>query len=85
MPGANLFLIESEHGRHRLSLNGRELLTFPTLAAAEAEAGKIAAYIVPGSTLRFELDFKWTLSDAEIRAATLRFEGEKKEQQSCGS
>jgi hypothetical protein len=85
MPGTNLFLIESGRDRHRLSLNGRELLTFATLAAAEAEAGMIAAYVVPGSTLRFELDFKWTLSDLEFRAATLQLEGEKKEQQSCGS
>jgi hypothetical protein len=85
MPGTNLFLIESERDRHRLTLNGRELPTFPTLAAAEVEAGKIAAYVVPGSTLRFELDFKSTLSDVEIGAATLQFEGEKKEQQSCGS
>jgi hypothetical protein len=85
MPGTNLFLIESERDRHRLSLNGRELLTFTTLAAAEAEAGKIAAYVVPGSTLRFELDFKWTLSDLEIRAATLQWESENKETLLCGS
>ena len=85
MPGTNLFLIESERDRHRLSLNGRQLLTFATLAAAEAEAGKIAAHVVPGSTLRFELDFKWTLSDLEIRAGTLQFEGERKELDPCGS
>jgi hypothetical protein len=85
MSGTNLFLIESERDRHRLSLNGRELLTFTTLAEAEAEAGKIGAYIIPGSTLRFGLDFKWTLSDLEVRTATLQLEGEKKEQQSCGS
>ena len=84
MPGGNLFLIESERDRHRLSLNGRELQTFPTLAAAEAEASQIAAFVVPGSTLRFELDFKWTLSEVEIRAATLQFQDAKKEQRPCG-
>ena len=71
MQHSNLFLIESERSRHKLSLNGRDLLTFTTLEAAEAEAGKIASYVVPGAKLRFELDFKWTLSDLEIRAATL--------------
>jgi hypothetical protein len=69
MRTSNMFLIESERSRHRLSLNGRELLMFTTLEAAEAEASKIASYAVPGATLRFELDFKWTLSDLEIRAA----------------
>jgi hypothetical protein len=77
MRTSNTFLIESERSRHRLILNGRELLTFATLEAAEAEAGKIARYVVPGATLRFELDFKWTLSDLEFRAANLECENEK--------
>ncbi len=67
----NTFLIESELSRHRLLLNGREISTFATLEAAEAEASKVAERAVPGATLRFELDFKWTLTDLEIRAAPL--------------
>jgi hypothetical protein len=85
----NTFLIESERCRHTLSLNGRELLSFTTLEAAETEARKIASYVVPGTTLRFELDFKWTLSDLEIRAATLQYQtdtqADEKEVCSCGS
>jgi hypothetical protein len=67
----NLFLIESESSRHKLRLDGREISTFATLGAAEAEANKIANRLIPGASLRFELDFKWTLSDLEIRAALL--------------
>jgi hypothetical protein len=66
-----VFLIESESSRHKLLLDGREISTFATLGAAEAEANEIANRLVPGANLRFELDFKWTLSDLEIRAATL--------------
>jgi hypothetical protein len=73
----NTFLIESELSRHRLLLNGREISAFATLDAAEAEASKIAKNVVPGATLRFGLDFKWTLSDLEIRAATLQWESGK--------
>jgi hypothetical protein len=76
----NTFLIESERSRHRLILNGREVATFTTLEAAEAEASKIAKHAVPGATLRFELDFKWTLSDLEIRAARLKSESGKETQ-----
>jgi hypothetical protein len=67
----NVFLIESESSRHKLLLDGREISTFATLGAAEAEANRIANRLVPGASLRFGLDFKWTLSDLEIRAATL--------------
>jgi hypothetical protein len=85
----NTFLIESDRSRHRLSLNGRELLSFTTLEAAETEAQNIAAYLVPGVSLRFELDFQWTLSDLEIRAATLKYETNRESSQnevlSCGS
>ena len=85
----NTFVIESARSCHRLSLNGRELLSFTTLEAAETEAQKIADYLVPGTTLRFELDFKWTLSDLEIRAATLKYETKSQasaeEVLSCGS
>jgi hypothetical protein len=88
MPTDNTFLIESERCRQRLSLNGRGIFTFSTLEAAEAEASRIASYVVPGSALRFELDFQWTLSDLEIRAATLKFEtnsqASQKEILSCG-
>ena len=65
------FLIESEPSRHKLYLNGQVIAAFATLEAAEAEANKIANRAVPGATLRFGLDFKWTLSDLEMRAAQL--------------
>jgi len=65
------FLIESERSGHKLLLNGQEIATFTTLDAAEAEANKIANRAVPGANLRFELDFMWTLTDLEMRAATL--------------
>ena len=66
----DLFLIESDAFGNRLSLNGQSVGTFPTLDAAETEAKKDANRTVPGASLKFELDFKWTLSDLEIRAAT---------------
>jgi hypothetical protein len=68
------FLIESERSRNKLSLNGKEIATFATIEAAEAEANKVANRTIPGATLRFELDFKWTLTDLEIRAANLEWE-----------
>ena len=68
------FLIDSEPSGHTLSLNGQKIATFATLDAAKAEANKVANRKVPGATLRFELDFKWTLTDLEIRAATLEWE-----------
>jgi hypothetical protein len=68
------FLIKSDSSRHQLSLNGQRIGTFATLDAAEAEANKVANRAMPGATLKFELDFKWTLSDMEIRAATLQWE-----------
>jgi hypothetical protein len=71
MRNSYTFLIESERSRHRLSLNGRKISTFATLDAAEAEASKVASSTMPGASLRFELDFKWTFTDLEIRAATL--------------
>ena len=52
-------------------MNGQELATFATLDAAEAEANNIANLVVPGANLRFELDFMSTLTDLEMRAATL--------------
>jgi hypothetical protein len=67
------FLIDSERAAHKLSLNGQEIATFATLDAAEAEANKVANCLVPGANLRFELDFKWTLTDLEMRAATLEW------------
>ena len=65
------FIIESERAGHKLVLNSQEIATFATLDAAEAEANKVANRAVPGANLRFELDFKWTLTDLEMRAATL--------------
>ena len=67
----DLFLIESDRSGNKLSLNGRGIATFSTLDAAEGEAQKVASRAVPGAILKFELDFKWTLSELEIRAATL--------------
>jgi hypothetical protein len=67
------FLIDSELSGHRLLLNGQEIATFATLDAAEAEATKVANRLAPGAALRFELDFKSTLTDLESRAATLEF------------
>ena len=69
-----LFLIDSEPSGHKLFLDGQEISTFATLDAAEAEANKIANRAVPGASLRFELDFMWTLTDLQIRAATLEWE-----------
>ena len=67
----DLFLIESDRSGNKLSLNGQDIATFATLDAAEVEAQKVASRAVPGASLKFELDFKWTLSDLELRAATL--------------
>jgi hypothetical protein len=67
----DLFLIESDRTGNRLSLNGQDIATFATLDAAELEAQKVAIRTAPGASLKFELDFKWTLSELEIRAATL--------------
>jgi hypothetical protein len=67
----DLFLIETDRSGNKLSLNGQDIASFPTLDAAEVEAQKVASRAVPGASLKFELDFKWTLSDLEIRAATL--------------
>ena len=71
MQNNDLFLIESDRSGNKLSLNGQDIATFATLDAAEAEAQKVASRAVPGASLKFELDFKWTLSELEIRAATL--------------
>jgi hypothetical protein len=68
------FLIESEHSGHQLSINGEPIGKFATLEAAEAEANNVAGHAVPGAKLRFELDFMWTLTDLEIREATLAWE-----------
>ena len=65
------FLIESDASTHRLSVDGNGNGTFATLGAAEAKATQVARRLLPTATLRFELDFKWTLSDLEMRAATL--------------
>ena len=67
----HLFLIDSDTSGHRLSVDGNGIGRFTTLNAAEAKAAQIARRFMPEATLRFELDFKWTLSDLEVRAATL--------------
>ena len=69
----HLFLIDSDSSGHRLSLDGKKIGTFPTLRAAETKASDVARLSLATETPRFELDFKWTLSDAEIRAASLQW------------
>jgi hypothetical protein len=71
MGTSHIFLIDSDSSKHRLIVDGKGIGTFATLSAAEAKAAHIAQRFVTGARLRFELDFKWTLSDSEIRAATL--------------
>jgi hypothetical protein len=66
------FVIESERSVHTLFFNGDEIATFATVDAAEAEANRVASDVVPGAALQFELDFKWTLTDLEIRTAKLQ-------------
>ena len=76
MQGNNVFLIESEQSSHRLVFNGQQIGTFASLDAAEREGTELAERAFPGVTLRFELGFKWTLSDLEIRSATIQGESE---------
>lgn len=71
MRTSHIFLIDSDSSGHRLTVDGSAAGTFPTLDAAETKATHIALRFLPAATLRFKLDFKWTLSDLEIRAATL--------------
>ena len=71
MQSNNTFMIESEMSTHRLLFNGRQIGTFATLDAAEKQAIELAKRVFPGIELRFELDFKWTLSDLEIRSANV--------------
>jgi hypothetical protein len=71
MPTDHIFLIDSDSSGHRLTVDGNGAGTFPSLGAAEAMAAYVAQRFLPAATLKFELDFKWTLSDWEIRAATL--------------
>ena len=71
MRSTSQFLIESESSRHRLFMNEEQIATFASLDAAEAKANQIANLAVPGIALQFQLDFKWTLSDLELRTATL--------------
>jgi hypothetical protein len=87
MRTSHLFLIDSDRTGHRLSVDGNPIGLFPTLGVAEAEATRIARRFVTAATLRFELDFKWTLSDSEIRAATLPcpMNQSTKEDVLCGS
>jgi hypothetical protein len=71
MSTSHTFVIDSDSSGHRLSFDGSHIGTFETLEAAEAAATTLARLFVPGATLRFELDFKWTLTDLETRAAIL--------------
>jgi hypothetical protein len=78
------FLIESDLSGHRLLLNGQKIATFATLDAAEAEATKIAKQAVPGATLKFDMAFGWTLTDLEIRGATLEWDNDHPTQSPIG-
>jgi hypothetical protein len=71
MSTCHIFLIDSDSSGYRLSIDGAGIGIFPTLRAAEANAAHLAGALAPHATLRFELDFKWTLSDLEIRTATV--------------
>ena len=71
MSTSHIFLIDSDSSGHRLTVDGNGAGTFASVSAAEAMAAYIALRFLPTATLEFELDFKWTLSDLEIRAATL--------------
>ena len=71
MPTNHIFLIDSDSSGHRLCVDCKGAGTFASLSAAEAMAAYFALRFLPTATLKFELDFKWTLSDLEIRAATL--------------
>ena len=68
----HIFLIDSDSAGHRLTVDGNGARTLPTLGVAEAQAAHIARRFLSTATLRFELDFKWTLSNLEVRAATLK-------------
>jgi hypothetical protein len=81
------FSIDSDSSAHSLSLNGKEIATFDTLEGAEEMANLVAGFLVPGTKLSFGLDFKWTLSDLEIRAARLEWESPAEDRQGdslCG-
>ena len=81
----HLFLIDSDSAGHRLSVDGHNFGRFATLEAAEAAGNCIARCFAPTAALRFELDFKWTLSDSEIRAAKLVCPGNRAQGESlCG-
>ena len=71
MSTSHIFLIDSDSSGHRITVDGNGTGTFPTLGGAEAKATHIARHFLPTATLRFALDFKWTISDLEIRVATL--------------
>jgi hypothetical protein len=73
MRNSHIFVVESDRSTHRLSVDSNGIGSFPSLTAATSEATAIARRFVPTATLRFELDFKWTLSDSEIRAAILEY------------
>ena len=74
MSKTHIFVIESDKARNDLLLDGQTIGSFSTLEAAEVAANGIANHAAPGASLKFELDFKWTLSDLEMRVATLEWE-----------
>jgi hypothetical protein len=74
MRNTHTFVIESDKARHDLLVDGQIIASFSTLEAAEVAASGIASRVLPGALLKFELDFKWTLSDLEMRVARLEWE-----------
>ena len=77
MRNTHTFVIESDGAKHDLLLDGQTIGSFSTFEAAEVAANGIASRTAPGASLKFQLDFKWTLSDLEMRAATLEWESEE--------
>ena len=71
MQTRHIFLIDSDSSGHRLSVDGDGIGNFTTLGAAEIEATQLARRWAPAANLRFALDFKWTLSESEIRTANM--------------
>ena len=71
MEQRHLFLIDSDSTGRRLTIDGQIRGKFRTLESAEEEAEKAAKSLARSATLTFELEFKSTLTDLEIRAATL--------------
>jgi len=71
MPTNHIFLIDSDSSGHRLTVDGNRAGRFASLRLAVAMGAYVTLRLLRNASLKFELDFKWMLSDLEIRAATL--------------